>query len=294
MGRKRGGLAGIWDRNKQIIKPVVSGIAGLVGTPALGAAVGAAMGGLDREGKSGIGFDAGQGLKGAVSGYGAGSLGSMAGGLATKAGMNVGQGALSKLNTGGSKLGNMFLGKAPVPAVSPTIGGVSGPTAPSPMGIGNGMPTDGMPVDLGAYGDAVSPNGLGLAPSLPSGGAIPLQSGVNGQVASGAARASAGRTIAGAGQGAASSPNLLSRLGSSIEANPNAWAMGANAASNALTSGSENRQNDANAELTAAQAAKLQYETDVEKRKEESLQRLREMLSQSMPNSLNSVPSWTR
>ena len=40
--RKRGGLAGIYDRNKKIIKPVVSGALGLI-NPALGAAAGAAM-----------------------------------------------------------------------------------------------------------------------------------------------------------------------------------------------------------------------------------------------------------
>lgn len=76
MARKRGGLAGIWDRNKHIIKPAASVLAGVVGTPALGAAVGAGLSGLDREGKRGIGFDVGQGLKGAATGYALGSLGS--------------------------------------------------------------------------------------------------------------------------------------------------------------------------------------------------------------------------
>ena len=80
--RKRGGLAGMWDRNKKIIKPIVSGIAGAIGTPALGAAVGAAMGGLDREGKRGIGFDLGGAAKGGLSGYAAGSAGKFLGGKA--------------------------------------------------------------------------------------------------------------------------------------------------------------------------------------------------------------------
>lgn len=75
MARKRGGLAGIWDRNKKIIKPVATGLAGLLGTPALGAAVGAAMGGLDRPGQSGVGLDVGGALKGGISGYGAGKAG---------------------------------------------------------------------------------------------------------------------------------------------------------------------------------------------------------------------------
>jgi hypothetical protein len=78
MARKRGGLAGIWDRNKNVITPVAAGIAGVLGTPALGAAVGAAMRGLDRKGKSGIGFDVGQGLRGGVEGYAMGKLGGIA------------------------------------------------------------------------------------------------------------------------------------------------------------------------------------------------------------------------
>lgn len=79
MAKKRGGLAGFYDRNKKIIKPVAAGLAGMLGTPALGAAVGAAFGGLDREGKKGIGVDLGGAVKGGLSGYAAGQLGGMAG-----------------------------------------------------------------------------------------------------------------------------------------------------------------------------------------------------------------------
>lgn len=75
MARKRGGLAGFYDRNKGAIQAVAPFVAGAVGGPLAGAAVGAAMKGLDREGKSGIGFDLGQGLAGGISGYGAGALG---------------------------------------------------------------------------------------------------------------------------------------------------------------------------------------------------------------------------
>jgi hypothetical protein len=73
--RKRGGLAGIYDRNKKIIKPVVSGALGLI-NPALGAAAGAAMGGLDREGKRGVGLDLGGAVRGGIAGYGAGAAAS--------------------------------------------------------------------------------------------------------------------------------------------------------------------------------------------------------------------------
>jgi hypothetical protein len=73
--RKRGGLAGIWDRNKGVIKPLVSGIAGAVGGPIGGALAGGLMGGLDRPGKSGVGFDLGRGVRGAASGALAGAAG---------------------------------------------------------------------------------------------------------------------------------------------------------------------------------------------------------------------------
>lgn len=69
--RKRGGLAGLYDRNKKIIAPVATGLAGLF-NPLAGAAVGAAFKGMDRPGKSGIGFDVGKGAMGALQGYGMG------------------------------------------------------------------------------------------------------------------------------------------------------------------------------------------------------------------------------
>jgi hypothetical protein len=75
MARKRGGLAGVWDRNKQIIKPVATLGAGVLTGGLGGAIVGGLMNGLDREGKGGIGFDPMRGAKGAVQGYGMGKLG---------------------------------------------------------------------------------------------------------------------------------------------------------------------------------------------------------------------------
>lgn len=75
MARKRGGLAGLWDRNKHIIKPAATLAAGALTGGAGGALVGGLMGGLDREGKGGIGFDLGRGAVGAVKGFGMGKLG---------------------------------------------------------------------------------------------------------------------------------------------------------------------------------------------------------------------------
>lgn len=77
MARKRGGLAGIWDRNKGVIKtlaPIALGAIPGVGVP-LAAAAGAAMGGLDRPGKGGIGLDVGGAIKGGISGYAGGKTG---------------------------------------------------------------------------------------------------------------------------------------------------------------------------------------------------------------------------
>ncbi len=74
MARKRGGLAGLYDRNKGMIRTASTIGASLLGGPGAGAAVGAAFRGLDRPGKRGIGFDVGQGLRGGVEGYGVGKL----------------------------------------------------------------------------------------------------------------------------------------------------------------------------------------------------------------------------
>lgn len=82
MARKRGGLAGVYDRNKGIFQAAAPALLSFVpgiGIP-LAAAAGAAMGGFDRPGKSGIGFDLGGGLKGGLKGaaIGAGAQGARA------------------------------------------------------------------------------------------------------------------------------------------------------------------------------------------------------------------------
>jgi hypothetical protein len=91
MARKRGGLAGLYDRNKGIIKtvaPIAAGFIPGVG-PLVGAALGAALGG-DREGKGYFGgFDVGGAVQGGLSGYGGAKLGQAA------------KGGLAKMFTGG-------------------------------------------------------------------------------------------------------------------------------------------------------------------------------------------------
>ena len=126
MARKRGGLAGLWDRNKGAIKAIAPIAAGAFGGPMAGAAVGAAMRGLDRPGKSGIGFDISEGIQGGLEGYGQGSLGkSISGGM-------------KGLFTPGAAA------KAPTtsPAFDMTGQGIGAPisSAPPPARIGPNMP----------------------------------------------------------------------------------------------------------------------------------------------------------
>lgn len=85
MARKRGGLAGLYDRNKGLIRTGATIGASLLGGPLAGAATGAAFRGLDREGKRGIGFDVGQGALGALEGYSMGRGAESAKGLLTGA-----------------------------------------------------------------------------------------------------------------------------------------------------------------------------------------------------------------
>lgn len=79
--KTRGGLAEIYDRNKGLVRTAASGLAGLFGGPAAATLVGGAIGGLDRPGKRGIGFDVGRAARGAAQGYAAGGLGAAARGM---------------------------------------------------------------------------------------------------------------------------------------------------------------------------------------------------------------------
>lgn len=133
MAKKRGGIAGVWDRNKGIIKtlaPMALGAIPGVGIP-LAAAAGAAMSGLDRPGKRGIGFDPMAGVQGGLAGAASGAAGAgiqkgIAGLFAPKtlptAAASAGISSLPPLDTGrfANVAGITRTPGAPIPTPSPT------------------------------------------------------------------------------------------------------------------------------------------------------------------------------
>lgn len=80
--RKRGGVAGTYDRNKALVQAAAPLLAGMlipgIGSAAAGAITGGLARGLDRPGKGGIGLDLGAAAKGAIAGAGMGQLGGAA------------------------------------------------------------------------------------------------------------------------------------------------------------------------------------------------------------------------
>ena len=141
MARKRGGLAGFYDKNKKLIKtiaPIAAGFIPVVG-PAIGAGIGAAIGG-DREGKGYFkGFNTGGALMGGVSGYGGAKLGQAAKG----------------------KLSGMFTGSGNAAPGSRAMG----VNAKSPVGMLNN-PTDF--ADISGIGSKyVTAMPAGMPPSMP-------------------------------------------------------------------------------------------------------------------------------
>ena len=179
MAKKRGGLAGFYDKNKKYIKtlaPIAAGFIPGVG-PAIGAALGAAMG-ADTEGKGYFkGFDVGGAVKGGLSGYGGAKLGQAA------------KGGLGKLFTGGVSPVDKLTG---APQVGLTAGG------PSSYGtMGSFQPTM-----AGGAGGAASASGAGaVGPinnyTLTYGGGIPSS-----EIEAMRASASRGTSLLPSGKGA--------------------------------------------------------------------------------------------
>jgi hypothetical protein len=145
-------VAGIYDRNKKLIKtiaPIAAGFIPGVG-PLVGAALGAAMGG-DTEGKGYFsGFNTGGAIKGGISGYGGAKLGQAAkGGLAKMFTASP----VDKL-TGAPKLGAFTQTTSGAAPVMPGVGAAAG-AAPTAAYTGN----------VGGYGIGMP---LGSAAPVPS------------------------------------------------------------------------------------------------------------------------------
>ena len=156
MAKKRGGLAGIYDRNKKYIKtlaPIAAGFIPGVG-PAIGAALGAAMG-ADTEGKGYFkGFDVGGAVKGGLSGYGGAKLGQAA------------KGGLGKLFTGGVSRVDKLTGAPSMGAFTQTTGqtgAVQGLTGAPSVGL-----TAGGPSSYGAMGSFQPTMAGGAAGAAPT------------------------------------------------------------------------------------------------------------------------------
>jgi hypothetical protein len=142
MARKRGGLAGIWDRNKQIIKPLATGVAGALTGGVGAAALGGLMSGLDREGKKGIGFDIGKGAKGAIAGYGAGAAGAGVKGLLT-GGLKGNMTAMEGLRGAMKDYNRLPFGMGGKPAMLDGAGG-AGVNPISPTQVDEGFSMSGL------------------------------------------------------------------------------------------------------------------------------------------------------
>lgn len=88
--KKRGGVAGAYDRNKKLVSAAATVAGFLTGGPAGAGLARGAVQGLDRPGEGGIGFDVRRGVKGFTEGYGAGKI------------ANIGKAGLQRLFTSGA------------------------------------------------------------------------------------------------------------------------------------------------------------------------------------------------
>lgn len=147
--KKRGGVAGAYDRNKALVQAAAPVLAGMllpgIGSAAAGAITGGLARGLDRPGKGGIGLDLGAAAKGAVAGAGMGQLGGAIGSkasqfLANRAASKAGEAALTAAAPTGP-ITPQFRAPA-MPSGLPSAGGGGGMALPA-AGGGAGTPIGG-------------------------------------------------------------------------------------------------------------------------------------------------------
>jgi hypothetical protein len=120
LAKQRGGIAGIYDRNKSVIPIAQTALAMLPGIGPLASAGMGALRGFDTPGQSGVSYNAGTGLQGAATGYAAGAAGDMLG-KAVGIGQTLGGGTPSTAGTPGT------IPTAPAnPAGTGGLGGILG------------------------------------------------------------------------------------------------------------------------------------------------------------------------
>jgi len=164
MARKRGGVAGFYDRKKGFIKalaPIALGAIPGIGMP-LAVAAGAAMG-ADKEGKGYFkNFDVGGALKGGVAGYGQGATGAGIKGLLTgaaKSGVSATEGARQALSDY----------NRPVSKIFSSGGGAAGSAGTTSPGVTTPNPTNLSKLGDAAtkYKDLIAAGGKGIQLALP-------------------------------------------------------------------------------------------------------------------------------
>lgn len=111
----------------------------------------------------------------------------------------------------------------------------------------------------------------------------PVVAGVNAPASVASAAAPAPASLMGTARSA------LSSVGRFAQNNPTATAMGLSAASNALTSGSENRINDAQADLLEQRADETAYDFEQRKRREAAYKDLWSPLGTAIGSSYNGI-----
>jgi hypothetical protein len=151
LAKQRGGVAGVFDRNKAVIKPVAELGAGALGflaggpagAAAAGGAAGAAFGGFDRPGQSGVGFDVGKGVTGGLGGVGLGMVGG-AGASALGAGGSSMPTTSDFGNVANAGVHNTYMPPFPVEGLTGAAAGMGAGSTPGGAGAnGSGAPSAG-------------------------------------------------------------------------------------------------------------------------------------------------------
>ncbi len=156
LAKERGGIAGVYDRNKAAIPAIQTAVAML---PGIGPLISAGIGGLrgfDRPGEGGIGYDVGTGLKGAATGYAAGMTGDALGGALSK-GLGAFKAAGGGL--GGVGAGLKKAGSSLIPGlIKSATGGGTGLPGMSPSGVPGVSNSSDYSNPFGSIGDFLTGN----------------------------------------------------------------------------------------------------------------------------------------